>query len=133
MKVVLDTSAVIHLAERKHPGVVAELRKASEPPAISVVTLGELAVGWPTLPPDCPRRRTYLTACRLRTIDVTADALRPDPAGILASFVVCRSAGIKGNDAWIAATAHSSGATLVTFDATLATRYESIGTCKLLR
>lgn len=132
MKVVLDTSAVIQLIEQKHPGVVAELRNASEAPSISVVTLGELAVGWSTFAEDSPRRRTYLAACRLRTVDIAANPLRPEPAGVLASFGVCRGAGIKGNDAWIAATAHAAGSTLVTFDATLANRYRSVGTCRLL-
>ena len=45
---------------------------------------------------------------------------------------LCRTAGIKGNDAWIAATARASGSTLITFDGVLATRYEAIGMTKLL-
>ncbi len=132
MNIVLDTSAVIHLLERRHEGLVAELRQVTEPPSISAVTLGELAVGWSTSSIDSPRRRTYRAARRLRVIDIVVDAFHEEPSGLIASFGVCRAAGIKGNDAWIAATAHAAGATLVTFDATLATRYAAIGASTLL-
>jgi predicted nucleic acid-binding protein len=132
VKVILDTSAVIQLVERKHPALVAELRKATEAPAISAVTLGELAVGWSSLPADSPRRRTYHAARRLRIVNIVADGFPPEPVGLIASFGVCRAAGIKGNDAWIAATAHSSESTLVTFDTTLATRFQTVGNCILL-
>jgi predicted nucleic acid-binding protein len=60
----------------------------------------------------------------------TAAATRP--SRIIAAFGVCRAAGIKGNDAWIAATARSLGAMLVTFDASLAARYATIGESTLL-
>lgn len=132
MKVVLDTSAVIQLVERKHPAVVAELRKATEAPSLSAVTLGELAVGWSALPADSLRRRTYHAARRLRVVNIVGDGLHPEPAGLIASFGICRAAGIKGNDAWIAATAHASESTLITFDATLASRFQPIGHTKLL-
>ena len=132
MRVVLDTSAIIQLLERKHPAVVAELRAATEAPSISAVTLGELAVGWSSLPVDSLRRRTYHAARRLRIVNIAGDGLQPEPAGLIASFGVCRSAGITGNDAWIAATAHSSVSTLLTYDTVLATRYETVGITKLL-
>jgi predicted nucleic acid-binding protein len=132
VRFVLDTSAVINLVERKHPGVVAELRAASEPPTISAVTLGELAVGWASLPADSPRRRTYQAARRLRIVNIVADGLQQEPADLVLAFGVCRVAGIRGNDAWIAATAHSTDATLLTFDSTLATRYATIGNSTLL-
>ena len=132
MRVVLDTSAVIQLLERKHPALVAELRNATQAPSISAVTLGELAVGWSSLPADSPRRRTYHAARRLRIVNILGDGLQPEPVGLIASFGVCRAAGIKGNEAWIAATAHSSVSTLVTFDAVLASRYETVGIAKLL-
>ena len=133
MKVVLDTSAVIHLIERKHAALVAQLRQATESPSISVVTLGELAIGWSSLPADSPRRRTYRAAKRLRVVDIVGDNMHQEPNGVIASFGVCRAAGIKGNDAWIAATAHASAATLITFDKTLAERYATVGTSTLLQ
>jgi predicted nucleic acid-binding protein len=132
MRAVLDTSAAIHLLERKDPRVVAELRKTDEPPLISAVTLGELAVGWQNLPPDSPRHRTFRAACRLRIVNIVFDVLHREPSGLFASFGVCRAAGIKGNDAWIAATAHGVAATLFTFDATLAARYATVGDVTLL-
>lgn len=128
----LDTSAVVHLLERRHNAIVAALRTATEPPVISVVTLGELATGWSALPPESPRRRTYRAARRLRVIDIFAEPLLLEPQGIIASFGECRAASIKGNDAWIAASAHAMSATLVTYDATLAHRYEAIGLVTLL-
>lgn len=132
MRFVLDTSAVIHLVERKHEAVVAALRSATEPPTISAVTLGELSVGWAALPADSPRRRTYRAARRLRIVNIIADGLQADPSDLVLAFGTCRAAGIKGNDAWIAATAQSTAATLITFDSTLATRYATIGTSTLL-
>jgi predicted nucleic acid-binding protein len=132
VRLVLDTSAVIHLVERKHKAVVAELRAAAEPPTISAVTLGELAVGWASLPADSPRRRTYRAARRLRIVNIVADGLQQEPVDLVLAFGVCRAAGIKGNDAWIAATAQFTDATLVTFDSTLATRYATIGNSTLL-
>ena len=132
MTVVLDTSAVIHLVERKHPPLVEEIRKSTEAPSISAVTLGELAAGWAALPADSPRRRTYYAARRLRVVNIVVDSLLSEPAGLIASFGVCRAAGIKGNDAWIAATAHNSAATLITYDTTLATRFATLGISKLL-
>jgi predicted nucleic acid-binding protein len=132
MKVVLDTSAVIHLVERKPTALVDELRKSTEAPSISAVTLGELAVGWATLPSDSPRRRTYYAARRLRIVPIAIDNLVSEPSGLIASFGVCRMAGIKGNDAWIAATAHLSASTLITYDTKLATRFATVGLSKLL-
>jgi predicted nucleic acid-binding protein len=132
MTVVLDTSAVIHLVERKHPPLVAEIRQLTEAPFISAVTLGELAVGWASLSADSPRRRTYRAARRLRVVNVIVDGLLAEPVGLIVSFGLCRSVGIKGNDAWIAATAHASAATLITYDAALATRFEKVGVSKLL-
>ena len=60
------------------------------------------------------------------------DGLQTEPTGLMLSFGVCLLAGIKGNDAWIAATAYAIGATLITYDATLAKRYGSVGTSTLL-
>ena len=96
------------------------------------VTLGELAVGWATLPADSPRRRTYYAARRLRIVPITIDNLVSEPTGLIASFGVCRMAGIKGNDAWIAATAHLSAATLITYDTMLASRFATVGLSRLL-
>ena len=132
MKVVLDTSAVIHLVERRAAALTTELRKATQAPSISVVTLGELAVGWALLPSDSLRRRTYHAARRMRVVDIVVDHLHPEPAGLVLSFGVCRAAGIKGNDAWIAATAHVLAATLLTYDETLAARYGEIGMSTLI-
>jgi predicted nucleic acid-binding protein len=132
MTVVLDTSAVIYLVERKHRPLVEELRESTEAPSISAVTLAELAVGWATLPAGFERRRTYHAARRLHVVNIVVDSFTSEPAGLIVSFGVCRAAGIKGNDAWIAATAHASTATLITYDATLATRFATLGTSKLL-
>lgn len=132
MRVVLDTSAVIHLVERKHQAVVAELRPATEPPTISAVTLGELAVGWSLLPADSPRRRTYRAARKFRIVNIVADGLQQEPSDLVLAFGQCRAAGIRGSDAWIAATAHSADATLITFDSALANRYATIGKSTLL-
>lgn len=131
MKAVLDTSAVIQLLERKHPALVAELRQATQAPTISAVTLGELAVGWSSLRADSPRRRTYHAARRLGIVNIVADGLHPEPTVLIASFGICRAAGIKGNDAWIAATALASESTLITFDTSLAARFQTLGTSKL--
>ncbi len=132
MRFVLDTSAVIHLVERKPDALTAELRKATEAPSINVVTLAELAVGWASLPRDSPRRRTYHSARRMRVIDIAANHLDSEPTALVVAFGECRAAGIKGNDAWIAATAHFSGGVLLTYDETLATRFATIGDSTLL-
>jgi predicted nucleic acid-binding protein len=132
VKLVLDTSAVIHLVERKPTALVNELRKSTEAPFISVVSLGELAVGWATLSADSLQRRTYYAARRLRVVPIAVDGLATEPTDLITSFGVCRLAGIKGNDAWIAATAHYIAATLITYDATLATRFATVGLSKLL-
>ncbi len=132
MRIVLDTSAVIHLVERKHPAVLAALRSASEPPTISAVTLGELAVGWPSVSADSQRRRTYRAARRLHIVNIVADGLQQDPTDLVLAFGACRDVGIKGNDAWIAATARFTTSTLVTFDSKLAARYATIGQSTLL-
>jgi predicted nucleic acid-binding protein len=129
---VLDTSAVIQLIERRDAALVAELRKASEPPAISAVTLGELAVGWSELDHNSPRHRTYAAARRLRVVNIVADSFAQGPSGLIRCFGECRAAGIKGTDAWIAATASATESTLITYDATLATRYAVIGSSTLL-
>ena len=128
----LDTSAVIHLLERRHDAVIEALRGSGEPPVISVITLGELAVGWSTQQPESLRHRTYRAAHRLRVIDITADPLLREPHGAIAAFGVCRASAIKGNDAWIAATALAMAARLLTYDATLARRYDTIGSVTLL-
>ena len=132
MRLVLDTSAVIHLVERKPDALIAELRKATEAPSINVVTLGELAVGWTSRPSGSLRRRTYYAARRMRVVDIVADTSHSEPTALVASFGVCRAAGINGNDAWIAATAHFSAAVLLTYDEALATRFAAIGESTLL-
>ncbi len=132
MRFVLDTSAVIHLVERKPKALIKELRTATEAPWINVVTLGELAVGWESFPNDSARRRTYYAARRMRVIDIVVDHLNSEPTALVASFGVCRAVGIRGNDAWIAATAHFSAATLLTYDEALASRFASIGESTLL-
>lgn len=133
MRFVLDTSAVIHLVERKPEALIGELRKATEAPSINVVTLAELAVGWDSQARDSPRRQTYHAARRMRVVDIVASRFDPEPTALVVAFGVCRAAGIKGNDAWIAATAHSSAAVLLTYDETLATKFAAIGECTLLR
>lgn len=132
MRFVLDTSAVIQLVERKPDALVAVLRSATEAPSINVVTLGELAVGWASLPSDSLRRRTYHAARRMRVVDIAADPLHSEPTALVSSFGVCRAAQIKGNDAWIAATAHFTAGVLLTYDETLATRFATIGESMLL-
>lgn len=132
MKFVLDTSAVVHLVERKPDALIAVLRTAAEAPSINVVTLGELAIGWASMPGDSLRRRTYYAARRMRVVDITVDPLHSEPTALVLSFGVCRAAGIKGNDAWIAATAHFSSAVLLTYDEALATRFAAIGESTLL-
>ena len=133
MRFVLDTSAVIHLVERRPDALLSALRSATEAPSINVVTLGELAVGWTSLPTASLRRRTYHAARRMRVVGIAADQMNSEPTGLVASFGVGRAAGIKGNDAWIAATAHFSAAILLTYDESLATRFASIGESRLIR
>lgn len=132
MRVVLDTSAVIRLLERKHDALVAELRNASEPPSSSVVTLGDLAAGWSSHEPGSLRHRIYSAARRLRVVNIVADSFAQGPSGLIRCFGECRAVGIKGNDAWIAATARSTESTLVTYDETLASRYTAIGVCTFM-
>lgn len=118
MGLILDTSAVIALTERHHPGVRAVIiAEAATAPSVSTTTMGELLHGVEASPDSLTRARRQSTfdACdRFSVIDVDQAVARH--YGLI-SAAVGKS---RANDRWIAATASATGLTLVTLDAELA-------------
>ena len=112
-----DTSAVVSLVERADGQAIDLVRQSADRPFVSFVTLAELHVGVRAAS-DEPTR-----SLRARTLR-RAESFRQLPIDrtILDAYADARLARIRGNDAWIAATARLADAHLVTADEVLATR-----------
>ena len=121
MTLLFDTSAVVALVERASESAASLVRTDGDRPYVSFITIAELHVGV-ALSPDAPtrtaRQRTLSRAQRFRQLPIE------DP--ILDHYTTARRAGLRGNDAWIAAAAHQVGATLVTADEVFARRADGI-------
>lgn len=129
MGVILDTSALIGLFELglDRPLIVESIREAggTDRPAISIVTLGELAAGV-----QAAADGSDLAAARQRTLDIVSSPRRQrrfDVAPIdrpaweqFGRIAAALTRKVGHNDKWIAATALATGRTLITQDATLA-------------
>jgi predicted nucleic acid-binding protein len=121
MTLLFDTSAVVSLVVRASESAASLVRTDGDRPYVSFITIAELHVGV-ALSPDAPtrtaRQRTLSRAQRFRQLPIE------DP--ILDHYTTARRAGLRGNDAWIAAAAHQVGATLVTADEVFARRADGI-------
>jgi len=127
MTLLFDTSAVVSLAERTSEAAATLIRSDGDRPHVSFITIAELYVGVSLAPDDvtrAARHRTLARARRFRQLPVA------DP--ILDHYASARRAGLRGNDAWIAATAAQSGATLVTADQVFARRAKGIVDVRLI-
>jgi predicted nucleic acid-binding protein len=117
MTLLFDTSAVVSLVERASQPVASLIRSVGDRPFVSFVTIAELHVGV-SLAHDAStrtaRERTLRRAHTFRQLPV-------DDA-VLDHYASARQAGLRGNDAWIAAAAQQIEATLVTADEVLAQR-----------
>lgn len=110
--IVLDTSAAVQLVQHADPAVIAVLADHTTRPLVSYVTIGELMAGVEMAADQADRdlRRETLRLCLLRF------AVHDLGAAELVEFATARRWGLRGNDAWVTATAKSLGATLVTCD-----------------
>jgi predicted nucleic acid-binding protein len=121
MTLLFDTSAVVSLVERASESAASLVRTDGDRPYVSFITIAELHVGV-ALSPDAPtrtaRQRTLSRAQRFRQLPIE------DP--ILDHYATARRAGLRGNNAWIAAAAHQVGATLVTADEVFARRADGM-------
>jgi len=122
-----DTSAVVSLAERASKAAADLIRNDGNRPYVSFITIAELHVGV-AFSPDEPirtaRQRTLIRAKRFRQL--------PIDEPILDHYATARRAGLRGNDAWIAAATVQVGATLVTADQVFARRAESLVEVRLI-
>ena len=112
-----DTSAVVSLTERSSQPAAALIRNSEDRPFVSFVTIAELHVGVALSPDATARTVRERTLRRARTFRQL-----PADEAILDHYANARRAGLRGNDAWIAAAAQQVGATLVTADEVLARR-----------
>ena len=111
MTLLFDTSAVVSLTERASRPAAALIRNSGDRPFVSFVTIAELHVGVALSPDASARTARERTLRRARTFrQVSVDE------AILDHYAKARQAGLRGNDAWIAAAADEVGATLVTAD-----------------
>ena len=123
----LDTSAVVALVERKHAELSDLIVESGERPMISFATVAELRVGQAMASTELiatQRRRTVRKAALFRQ--------HPMDRSGLDAYCAARRAKLRGNDAWIAAAAHQLAATLVTFDTAMAARSSGFVEVKLL-
>jgi predicted nucleic acid-binding protein len=127
MTLLFDTSAVVSLVERASKSAASLVRSDGDRPYVSFITIAELHVGV-ALSPDAPtrtaRQRTLSRAQRFRPLPIE------DP--ILDHYTTARRAGLRGNDAWIAAAAQQVGATLVTADEVFARRADGMVEVELI-
>jgi predicted nucleic acid-binding protein len=127
MTLLFDTSAVVSLVERASDSAASLVRTDGDRPYVSFITIAELHVGV-ALSPDAPtrtaRQRTLSRAQRFRQLPIE------DP--ILDHYTTARRAGLRGNEAWIAAAAHQVGATLVTADEVFARRADGMVEVELI-
>jgi predicted nucleic acid-binding protein len=116
-----DTSAVVSLTERASRPVADLIRSAGDRPFVSFVTIAELHVGVELSPNASTRAARERTLRRARTFRQL-----PVEEAILEHYAKARQAGLRGNDAWIAAAADQIDAALVTADAVFAQRAEGM-------
>jgi predicted nucleic acid-binding protein len=128
----LDTSAVIGLLERKTPSLKRVIEEETLPIRVSVITLGELHHGVEGSPDPVTRqrRRTSLDALKMSCVTVEITEAETLVYGDLSARL--RSAGfgprrVGAADRWISATAIKRGFTLVTQDAVLADALSNLG------
>lgn len=121
MTLLFDTSAVVSLVERASEPAASLVRGDGERPFVSFVTIAELHFGV-AMSSDAStrsgRQRTLQRAQRFRQLPVDEQ--------ILDHYAAARRAGLRGNDAWIAAAAGQLGATLVTADDVFARRADGM-------
>lgn len=127
MTLLFDTSAVVSLVERASEPAADLIRNSGDRPFVSFVTIAELHVGVALSPDAASRTVRERTLSRARTF-------RQLPVGeaILDHYATARRAGLRGNDAWIAATAVQVGANLVTADDVFARRATDIAEVHLI-
>lgn len=123
MTLLFDTSAVVSLTERASQPAAALIRKAGDRPFVSFITIAELHVGVALSPDASARTARERTLRRARTFRQL-----PVDEAILDHYAKARQAGLRGNDAWIAAAAKQVEATLVTADEVLAHRADGLVT-----
>ena len=127
MTLLFDTSAVVSLVERASRAAADLIRSDGDLPYVSFITIAELHIGV-SFSPDASirtaRQRTLTRARRFRQL--------PIGEPILDHYAAARRAGLRGNDAWIAATATEVSATLVTADQEFARRAEDIVEVRLI-
>lgn len=117
MTILLDTSAVVALLERRHAGVVELLRESVQWPTISLITVGELLAG------AAMASSPQIAAARRETIRGTAQfQVHPIDQPSMSVYADVRAHGVRGNDALIVTAAVQLDARLVTFDRPLAAR-----------
>jgi toxin FitB len=121
MSFLLDTNVVSESTKpRPNPGVVAWLAGVEEESVfLSVITLTELRYGVERLAPGRRRRRLdrwlqHDLPLRFEGRILPIDALVADTCGKLMARTEAVGRPIEARDAFIAATAHVSGLTLVT-------------------
>lgn len=110
--IVLDTSAAVQLIQHADRAVVTVLADQTTRPILSYVSVGELMAGVEMATTQGQRdvRRETLRLSLLRF------AVRDLGPAELVDFATARRWGLRGNDAWVAATAKSLGAMLLTCD-----------------
>jgi hypothetical protein len=116
-----DTSAVVSLTERASRPAADLIRSAGDRPFVSFLTIAELHAGVELSPNPETRATRERTLRRARTFRQL-----PVEEAIIEHYAKARQAGLRGNDAWIAAAADQIDATLVTADAVFAQRAEGV-------
>jgi tRNA(fMet)-specific endonuclease VapC len=118
MGLILDTSAVIGLIERRSAEIEAIIRSDPIRPVVSILTIGELQHGVSGATASRERRR------RQETLDLVAElpavGLSLATAACFGQLSARMSRRVGVADRWIAATALSRSLTLVTEDRDLA-------------
>ena len=122
MLFLLDTNAFSDVMEN-HPRVVGRLRRVSASDRVVICTIvrGEILFGIERLPPGKRRANLERTAGHVFA-DLRCESPDADVADMFSRLKrECQAAGssVADNDLWIAATAVSLDATLVTRDADL--------------
>ncbi len=121
MTLLFDTSAVVSLTERASRPAADLIRSAGDRPFVSFLTIAELHAGVELSPNPETRATRERTLRRARTFRQL-----PVEEAIIEHYAKARQAGLRGNDAWIAAAADQIDATLVTADAVFAQRAEGV-------
>lgn len=127
MTLLFDTSAVVSLTERASQPAADLIRSTGDRPFVSFVTIAELHVGVALSPDASARTSRERTLRRARTFRQF-----PVDEAILDHYAKARQAGLRGNDAWIAAAAGQLDATLVTADEMLAQRADGLVEVRLI-